>query len=105
MDVPHFMHPKLLEWAFDDAVLDLVEPITGPDIVLYSSHFISKPKGNGKRVPLARRFRLLEGEDHADGDLYCLAGDRSVDARERLYEGDSAHPCRGTEGGTPNTKR
>lgn len=51
MDVPHFMHPKLLEWAFDDAILDIVEPITGPDIVLYSSHFISKPKGNGKRVP------------------------------------------------------
>lgn len=51
MDVPHFMHPKLLEWAFDDAILDIVEPITGPDIVLYSSHFICKPKGNGKRVP------------------------------------------------------
>ncbi len=51
MDVPHFMHPKLLEWAFDDAVLDLVEPIVGPNIALYSSHFICKPKGNGKRVP------------------------------------------------------
>jgi ectoine hydroxylase-related dioxygenase (phytanoyl-CoA dioxygenase family) len=51
MDVPHFVHPKLLEWAFDDAILDLVEPITGPDIVLYSSHFICKPRGNGKRVP------------------------------------------------------
>lgn len=51
MDVPHFMHPKLLEWAFDDAILDLVEPITGPNIALYSSHFICKPKGNGKRVP------------------------------------------------------
>ena len=51
MDVPHFMHPKLCEWAFDDAVLDIVEAITGPDIALYSSHFICKPKGNGKRVP------------------------------------------------------
>ena len=51
MDVPHFMHPELLKWAFDDAVLDLVEPITGPDIALFSSHFICKPKGNGKRVP------------------------------------------------------
>ena len=51
MDVPHFMHPKLLEWAFDDAILDIVEPITGPDIALFSSHFICKPKGNGKRVP------------------------------------------------------
>ncbi len=51
MDVPHFMHPELFEWAFDDAILDLVEPITGPDIALFSTHFICKPKGNGKRVP------------------------------------------------------
>jgi len=51
MDVPHFLHPKLLEWAFDDAVTGLVEPILGPDLALYSTHFICKPKGNGKRVP------------------------------------------------------
>jgi hypothetical protein len=51
MDVPHFMHPELLSWAFDDAVLDIVESITGPDIALFSSHFICKPTGNGKRVP------------------------------------------------------
>ena len=51
MDVPHFLHPELLKWALDDAILDLVEPITGPDIALFSTHFICKPKGNGKRVP------------------------------------------------------
>jgi ectoine hydroxylase-related dioxygenase (phytanoyl-CoA dioxygenase family) len=51
MDIPHFMHPELFEWAFDDAILDLVEPIVGPDIALFSTHFICKPKGNGKRVP------------------------------------------------------
>lgn len=51
MDVPHFLHPKLLEWAFDESILDLVEPIIGPDITLFSTHFICKPKGNGKRVP------------------------------------------------------
>ncbi len=51
MDVPHFMHPDLLEWAFDAAILDLVEPIVGPDIALFSTHFICKPKGNGRRVP------------------------------------------------------
>jgi ectoine hydroxylase-related dioxygenase (phytanoyl-CoA dioxygenase family) len=51
MDVPHFMHPKLLEWAFDAAILDLVAPIVGPDIALFSTHFICKPIGNGKRVP------------------------------------------------------
>ena len=51
MDVPHFMHPRLLEWAFDPGVLMLVEPILGPDLALFSTHFICKPKGNGKRVP------------------------------------------------------
>ena len=51
MDVPHFMHPKLLEWVFDESVLSLVEPIVGPDIALFSTHFICKPRGNGKRVP------------------------------------------------------
>jgi ectoine hydroxylase-related dioxygenase (phytanoyl-CoA dioxygenase family) len=51
MDVPHFMHPELFKWALDDAILDLVEPIIGPDIALFSTHFICKPKGNGKRVP------------------------------------------------------
>src|SRR5437773_9470167 len=51
MDVPHFTDTKLFEWLFSDEVLDLVEPITGPDIALFSIHFICKPRGNGKRVP------------------------------------------------------
>ncbi|MCC6414796.1 MAG: phytanoyl-CoA dioxygenase family protein [Opitutaceae bacterium] len=51
MDVPHFQHPQLFAWLFADEVLDLVEPIIGPDIALFSSHFICKPRGNGKRVP------------------------------------------------------
>ena len=51
MDVPHFTDMKLFEWLFADEILDLVEPIIGPDIALFSSHFISKPAGNGKRVP------------------------------------------------------
>lgn len=51
MDVPHFLYPELFQWLFDDEVLDLVEPILGPDIALFSSHFICKPGGTGKRVP------------------------------------------------------
>lgn len=51
MDVPHFTDPALFEWLFSDEILDLVEPILGPNIALFSSHFICKPKGNGKRVP------------------------------------------------------
>jgi hypothetical protein len=51
MDVPHFTDPALFRWLLSDHVLDLVEPIIGPNIALFSSHFICKPKGNGKRVP------------------------------------------------------
>ncbi len=51
MDVPHFSDPALFRWLFSDVVLDLVEPILGPDIALFSSHFICKPKGDGRRVP------------------------------------------------------
>lgn len=51
LDVPHFTDPALFEWLFADEVLDLVEPIIGPNIALWSSGFISKPKGDGKRVP------------------------------------------------------
>jgi hypothetical protein len=54
MDVPHFTDLRLFDWLFADEVLDLVEPILGPDIALFSSHFICKPKGNGKRVPGTR---------------------------------------------------
>jgi ectoine hydroxylase-related dioxygenase (phytanoyl-CoA dioxygenase family) len=51
MDVPHFICPELFKWLFDEEVLALVEPILGPDIALFSSHFICKPPGIGKRVP------------------------------------------------------
>lgn len=51
MDVPHFMYPELFEWAFDPQILGMVEPILGHDLALFSTHFICKPKGNGKRVP------------------------------------------------------
>jgi hypothetical protein len=51
MDVPHFVDTKLFEWLFDDEILDLVGDILGPDIDLFSSHFISKPAGGSMRVP------------------------------------------------------
>lgn len=51
MDVPHFVDTKLFDWLLSDEALDLVEPILGPNITLWSSHFICKPQGNGKRVP------------------------------------------------------
>ncbi len=51
IDVPHFTDLALFDWLLDDEVLDLVEPIVGPDIALFSSHFICKPPSTGRRVP------------------------------------------------------
>lgn len=51
MDVPHFTDVRLFEWSFADEVLDLVEPLLGPDLALFTSHFVCKPAGSGKRVP------------------------------------------------------
>jgi hypothetical protein len=51
MDAPHFSDPALFRWLFAPAVLDLVCPILGPDLALFSSHFVCKPAGTGQRVP------------------------------------------------------
>lgn len=51
LDTPHFRDPRLLEFLLADEVLDLVEPILGPDIVLWSSHFISKEPFHGRETP------------------------------------------------------
>src|SRR3954468_24305796 len=51
MDVPHITDPALFEYLLSDEALDVVEPLIGPNIALFSSHFICKPRGNGKKVP------------------------------------------------------
>ncbi len=51
MDTPHFGDPKLNQWCLAPEVVDLVEPLLGPDILLFSTHFICKPQGDGRRVP------------------------------------------------------
>jgi ectoine hydroxylase-related dioxygenase (phytanoyl-CoA dioxygenase family) len=51
LDTPHFRDPRLLEFLLADEVLDLVEPIIGPDIALWSSHFICKDAHVGRATP------------------------------------------------------
>jgi ectoine hydroxylase-related dioxygenase (phytanoyl-CoA dioxygenase family) len=51
LDVPHFRDSRLLEFLLADEVLDLVEPLIGPDIGLWSSHFISKSPRTGVPTP------------------------------------------------------
>jgi ectoine hydroxylase-related dioxygenase (phytanoyl-CoA dioxygenase family) len=51
LHVPHFHDPRLLEFLLADEVLDLVEPLIGPDIALFSSHFIAKEPLIGRATP------------------------------------------------------
>lgn len=51
LDTPHFRDPRLLGFLLADEVLDLVEPLIGPDIALWSSHFLSKDPFSGTPTP------------------------------------------------------
>ena len=51
MDVPHFEHPYLFKYLADPRVLDVIERFIGPDILLWSSHFVTKPKSDGLPAP------------------------------------------------------
>src|ERR1700722_18059263 len=51
LDVIHFRDPRLLDFLLSDEVLDLVEPVVGPNIGLWSSHFICKLPKVGKATP------------------------------------------------------
>lgn len=51
LDTIHFRDARLMEFLLSDEVLNLVEPVVGPNIGLWSSHFISKPPYKGKATP------------------------------------------------------
>ncbi|MGQ9882119.1 MAG: phytanoyl-CoA dioxygenase family protein [Armatimonadota bacterium] len=51
LDHPHFDDPHLIKWCQHPPILDVVEQIIGSNIVLFSSHFIAKPGGDGLPVP------------------------------------------------------
>jgi ectoine hydroxylase-related dioxygenase (phytanoyl-CoA dioxygenase family) len=51
LDTPHFEDARLLEFLLSDRVLDIVEGIVGPNIGLYSSHFICKEPRIGRTTP------------------------------------------------------
>src|SRR6185436_19831422 len=61
LDTPHFRDPRLLEFLLSDEALDLVEPIIGPNIGLWSSHFISKDAYTGRATPWHEDSAFWEG--------------------------------------------
>ena len=74
MDVPHFEDPWLFRYLTDPRVLDVIEGFIGPDIVLWSSHFIAKPQGDGQGGALAHGRRILGQRPGADEGDHALAG-------------------------------
>ena len=50
-DTPHFEEARLFKFLLAPQVLDLMERIVGPDIVLFSSHFIGKDPRQGRATP------------------------------------------------------
>jgi hypothetical protein len=50
-DTPHFSEARLFKFLLAPQVLDLVECIVGPDITLFSSHFIGKDPRVGRATP------------------------------------------------------
>lgn len=61
LDTPHFRDPRLLEFLLSPEVLDLVEPLVGPDIALWTSHFISKDPFTGRATPWHEDSAYWEG--------------------------------------------
>ncbi len=52
-------HQLFLDFARDPALLDLIEAVIGPDIILWGAHVFCKPAGNGMEIPW-----------HQDGDYW-----------------------------------
>ncbi|MDI4647728.1 phytanoyl-CoA dioxygenase family protein [Cohnella hashimotonis] len=61
LDTPHFRDERLLSFLMSDEVLDLVEPIVGPNIGLWSSHFICKDPHVGRATPWHEDSAYWEG--------------------------------------------
>jgi chlorinating enzyme len=62
LDTPHFRDPRLFDFLLAPEVLKVVEDIIGPNIGLWSSHFISKEPGKGRRTPWHEDSAYWEGK-------------------------------------------
>jgi chlorinating enzyme len=61
LDTPHYRDERLLGFLLSYEVLDWVEPLVGPDIALWSSHFISKDPFTGRATPWHEDSAFWEG--------------------------------------------
>lgn len=91
LDMPHQRDPRLLEFLLSDELLDLVEPVLGPDLGLFASAFLSKRPYRGRATPwhedsyfwqdrfdrmdrIATVWLALDPVDRENGCMRVLAG-------------------------------
>lgn len=79
LDTPHFEDERLLSFLLSKEVLDTVESVIGPDIALWSSHFICKDPYTGRATPWHEDSAYWEGRVSAYDQIVTvwLALDRS----------------------------
>lgn len=114
LDTIHFRDGRLLEFLLSDDVLDLVEPLIGPDIGLWSSHFICKPPRTGKATPwhedtaywdgrissmegLVTVWLALDPVDAGNGAMQVIPGSHEGDPRRRYLPVDERQNIFDTE--------
>ena len=80
LDRPHFTESRLFEFLMAEEVLDVVESLIGPNIGLWSSHFICKEPQTGQRTPWHEDSAYWDGRfDRYDGIVTLwLAIDRAT---------------------------
>jgi ectoine hydroxylase-related dioxygenase (phytanoyl-CoA dioxygenase family) len=61
LDMIHTRDERLFEFLLSDEVLDLVEPVVGPNIGLWASHLICKEPFTGKATPWHEDSSYWEG--------------------------------------------
>ena len=72
LDTIHFRDDRLMEFLMSDRILDLVEPLIGPNIGLWSSHFISKPPLTGKATPWHEDSSYWDGRMSTMADIVTV---------------------------------
>ena len=79
LDTIHFRDARLMEFLTCPEILDLVEPLIGPNIGLWSSHFICKLPLKGKATPWHEDSSYWEGRMDKMEDIVTvwLAIDRA----------------------------
>ncbi|CAN5456283.1 phytanoyl-CoA dioxygenase family protein [soil metagenome] len=72
LDTIHFRDERLMPFLMSDEILDLVEPLIGPNIGLWSSHFISKPARTGKATPWHEDSAYWNGRMSSMADIVTV---------------------------------